>query len=289
MSQRAGVHAYTRNMTRALRLPALLLACFASVGQVTAKTTAAAPPPSEDLLKGPKVGDSNPRTLVAHDMMGRFQRIDGRPEEAALALLVLDPEVREAAKHVTERRYQSIREHLIDQIDLLRESSDATRAGDGKRAMELQLELFRRFGGADERSPLLADLVKLLPADAAADLTRMVDEYWTAWLAAETAANLGRPPAATEGRLRQQLFQGELTAVYNAILRPLQQKLERIYEVASVTEAQRGVIRNALIAYVKETRLRPSDAARLTLARAILAELDDGQREKVLAAALIAP
>lgn len=288
MLRRAGLHAYTRNMTRAFRLPALVLACFATVGPVPAKATAAAPPPPEDLLKGPTVGNPNPRTLVAHDMMGRFQRVEGRPEEAAVALLVLDPEVREAAKQVTERRHQSIREHLIDQIDLLRESSDATRAGDGPRAVELQLELFRRFGGADERSPLLADLVKVLPAEAGANLTRMVDEYWTAWVAAETAANPGRPAAAIEGRLRQQLFQGELTAVYNAILKPLQQKLERIYEVASVTEAQRSVIRNALIAYVKETRLRPSEAARLTLARAILTELDDGQREKVLAAALTA-
>jgi len=272
-------------MSHAPRLLAVLVAIVASVGPVSAE---AAPPPPSDLLKGPAVGNPNPHTLVANDMMGRFQRVDGRPEEAALALLVLEPEVREAAKQVTDRRFQSIRGHVIDQIDLLRESSDATRAGDGKRAEELQFELFRRFGGADDRSPLLADLVKVLPADAAADLTRMVDEYWTAWLAAEVAANPGRPAAAIEARLRHQLFQGELTEIYNAILRPLQQKLERIYEIASVTDAQRAVIRNAVIAYLKETGLRPSDTARLTLARAILAELDEGQREKVLAAALTA-
>jgi len=246
------------------------------------------PAPPADLLSGPTVGDSNSRSLVATDMMGGFQRVEGRPEEAAVALLVLEPEVREAASRVAEERFQAIREHVIDQIDLLRESSDATRAGDRKRAEELQLEIFRRFKDADERAPLVAPLSKVLPPERAAELARMVDEYWTAWIAEESKGLGERDRTLVEARLRYRLFQAEMTAVHQVFLVPLQQKLERIYEIAAVTDEQRAAIRGAAIAFLKETRLRPSQEARLALARSILAELSEDQRAAILAASLAA-
>ncbi|MFZ9916572.1 MAG: hypothetical protein ACO3IB_14730, partial [Phycisphaerales bacterium] len=228
----------------------------------------------------------------------QLMRVEGRPEEAALAKLVLEPEVREAAKRVVDERFEAIREHVVDQIDLLRDASDATRSGDRKRAEELQLELIRRFQGADVRSPLVAPLSKVLPPDAAAELTRMVDEYWAAWISAESGDGRGDEGRAggdeapdrgrVEARLRNQLVQAELAAVHRAYLLPLQQKLDRIYEVASVTDAQRAAIRNAVIQHVKQTRLRATAESRLALARAIMAELDEDQEAKILAAALTA-
>jgi hypothetical protein len=246
----------------------------------------AAPP--ADLLRGPAVTEDLRPSLVGSDMEGRFRRIEGRPEEAALAMLVLDPAVREAAKRVLDARLEAIREHVLDQIDLLRESSDATRAGDRKRAEELQGEMMRRFDGWRERAPLLAPLGDVLPPEAQAELVRMVDDYWTAWIASETRGDRRRDPADIEARLSRQLFQGELTAVYNATLRPLQQKLDRIYELAAVTDEQRAAIREAVIAHVKTTRLRPTEAQRLEFARAVIAPLDEEQRLRIVAAALTA-
>lgn len=272
------------------------LTAFASIGTALALAAIAPlpasaagankPPPPDDILRGPIVSDEAPRSLVSRDMAGRFVRVEGRPEEAAVPLLVLEPGAREAAMRVFDARFEAIREHVIDQIDLLREASDAVRSGDSKRADELQREMFRRFKGADERTPLIAPLAEVLPAAATAELTRMVDEYWAEWLDAESAEQPGRPREAIEARLKFQLFQGELSEVHAAILQPLQQKLDRIYEITEVTDTQRSAIRNAVIACVKESRLRPTGEARLALARAILAELSPEQREKVFAAAL---
>ncbi|MFM1803385.1 MAG: hypothetical protein RL136_264 [Planctomycetota bacterium] len=242
--------------------------------------------PAGDLLKGPPVVDSDSRTLVKRDLEGRLRRIEGRPEVAALAMLAIDPDVRDAAMRIVEERFEVVREHVIDQIDLLRESSDATRAGDRARAEELQREMIRRFDGWSERAPLLMSLAAVMPADAHAELTRMVDEYWSAWLASEAGTGNRAKPAELERRLAAQLLRGELTAVHNAALRPLQQRLDRIYEVAEVTDEQRAVIREAVIAHVKSTRLRQDADARLALSRAILAVLDDMQKERILAAAL---
>jgi hypothetical protein len=222
-------------------------------------------------------------------MTGRFRRIEGRPEVAALAMLVLEPDVRDAAHAVVEKRLTAIREHVIDEIDLLRESSDATRAGDRARAEELQRELFRRFPHAAQRAPLVEPLASVLPVEAHAELVRMVDEYWSAWIASEAEGRPDQPGKAAksvEDRLAFQLFQGELVTVYNAILRPLQQKLDRIYEIAEVSDAQRESIRSAVIGFVKTSRLHADDEASMALARAILDVLDEEQRTRVLAAAL---
>lgn len=274
-------------LRRAARGAALLLvastACHAGIPLDDPPTTR--PSPAGDLLRGPAVLDTARPSLVASDMEGRFRRVEGRPEEAALAMLALEPAVREAAKRILDARLEAIREHILDEIDLLRESSDATRAGDRKRAEELQTELFRRFEGSGERAPLLSPLAEALPADAHAELVRMVDEYWRAWIASETAGNR-RTPESVEARFTRQLFQDELTTVHNATLRPLQQKLDRIYELAEVSDAQRAAIRAAVIEHVKRTRLRPSDDARLALARAILGALDEAQRERLFAAVI---
>ena len=249
-------------------------------------------PPARDLLRGPPALDAARPSLVASDMEGRFRRVEGRPEEAALAMLALDPAVRERAKAVLDARLEAVRGHLLAEIDLLRDASDATRAGERKRAEEIQAELARRFRflgqEPDERSPLLAPLGEILPPDAHAELVRMVDEYWTAWIASETRGDRRRAPGAVEARLALQLLQGELTAAYNAVLRPLQQKIDRIYEITGVSDAQRAAIRAALIEYARSTRLRPSEAERTAFARAILAELDDEQRARLLAAAIAA-
>lgn len=244
------------------------------------------PPRTDDILRGPVVADEERRTLVATDMAGRFVRIDGRPEAAALPLLVLEPAVRASALRVLDARFELVRDHVIDHLDLLRESSDAVRDGDQVRAERLQFELFRKFQGADQRTPMVAPLAEVLPAAAAAELIRLVDQYWEGWLAAESAEHPGQSREAIEARLRFQLFRGELLEVYDAILRPLQRKLDRVYEIAEVTEAQRQAIRHAVIAQVKESRLRPTDEARLALARVILAELGTEQRERIFAAAL---
>ncbi|MFM1822209.1 MAG: hypothetical protein RI967_475 [Planctomycetota bacterium] len=250
----------------------------------------AAPP--ADLLRGPAVTEDLRPSLVASDMEGRFRRIEGRPEEAALAMLVLDPAVREAAKAVLDARLEAVRAHLLAEIDLLRDASDATRAGERKRAEEIQAELARRFRylgkGSEERAPLLAPLAEVLPPEAHAELRRMVDEYWTAWIASETRGDRRRKPEAVEARLVLQLLQGELTGAYNAVLRPLQQKIDRIHDIAKSTDAQRAAIRMALIAHAKATGLRPNEEERAAFARAILAELDEEQRARILAAALAA-
>lgn len=57
---------------------------------------------NKPLLSGPEVDESEARTLVQYDLAGRLILLQQQPEEAAVGLLVLDPDRRAAAGQLFE-------------------------------------------------------------------------------------------------------------------------------------------------------------------------------------------
>lgn len=280
--------------SRALTTLTLALAALAALSAATALAQPEPadqpmqPPNDQPLLAGPQVRDSAADTLVQRDMQGRFQRLDARPEEAALTRMVLDPEQRERARAVIGDRAASLRRHLVDNIDLIRESTDAIRAGDQATARRLARDLYDSFDPAHERDPLLAPLAAVLSPDEHTELTRLVDEYWDSWIDAELRASPGQPREQVRDRLILEQFQSELTTAYRYTLQPFQQKLDAIYAAVEPTPEQRAAIRAAVIEYIRDGRLQPTADQRAILARTIYQALDEPRRIKLLAAALAA-
>jgi hypothetical protein len=248
------------------------------------------PPPREPLLGGPTVPDEVMRSLIEVDGMGRFVRLQIRPEEAALGRALVDPDRRERAREATETRKQALGMLLVDNIDRVRDATDAIAAGENDTVTAIYREMFDRFEAEHRRAPLLPVYAEVLAPEELAEVTRLVDEYWEAWLAWELRNVSDRPAAmdnsdeaqaAMEQRLSFQLFREELAQAYSWTLRPFRYKLEALYEATEATPEQRKALRAVIIDYVRTTRLKPTPEQRRETADAIYSILDETQRRKL--------
>ncbi len=237
-------------------------------------------------LAGPSVDQKYSQSLARSDMQGRFIKLDVRPEEAALRVMVLDPETRERAQGVIADRAARLRRHLVDQIDLIKTSNDETIAGDANAKQRLAKQLYETFEPGHLRDPLAGPLAAVLTPEKHAEMMRLVDDYWEAWIDAEVKASPKTKREAMEERLSFRQFQIELGAAYESTLRPFQQKLDAICEVVEATPEQRQRIRTAVIRYIRDASLNPTDAQRQELAEAVYSALEESQRVKLFAAAL---
>ena len=264
----------------------------AALGQdARAKKDAPNEQPSKEQapLSGPKV--PNRATLVRTDMQGKFQRLEVRPEEAALEVMQVDPGRLDQARAAIEARNAALRKHLIDHITLVKEwadERDGGESGKGGGIERLMQELYDRFDPQHLRDPLLVPLAKALDGDEHAELTRLVEEYWRAAIDAEQGKRPNSVRPEIEKRQLFGLFQREVRKAYDATLRPFRQKLENVYAAVDPTPEQRVALRNAVIAYIQESRLTPNQELRLKLARAIYDALDEERRVKLLSAGLTA-
>ena len=243
----------------------------------------------EALLRGPTVPDHVVRTLVNIDMGGKFTPLQGRPTEAALGLMLIEPDRRASAREVAEARSLSIGMLLVDNIDLVKEASDATKAGDNAKTQKVYRRLYKQFDPDHVRDPLLAPLQEILSPTQHEEVQRLVNEYWDAsinWALRNAKDKSDAARKKTQRRLSFQLFRREIGEAYKWSLRPIQQRLESIYQATEPTEEQRSAIRNVMIDYIRESRLRPTPEQRQTAAARIYDLLDEAQRLKLFEQAL---
>lgn len=245
--------------------------------------------PGSSPLSGPRVAEETVRTLVSRDMQGRFQPVEGRPESAALARIPIDPVRREAARRVMEDRASALRAHLVEHIDMLRAWTDASLAGEEEEVRRIQLELYQMFEPEGNRAVLHAPLAEALSGAEFAELERVLDEYWDAWMSAEAGDRMmDAAPENLELRLAYRLYQQELAYAYESTLRPVQQRLERIYATVEPTPEQRATIRAAVIGLIRAGGLSPTAQQREEAARMIYDALDEDRRFRLFAAGLSA-
>lgn len=245
----------------------------------------AAAQPEPDPLRGPAVPDTARRTLIHRSMTGDFQRVEGRPEAAAVQLLDLDEETRERVTEVLDARDMAVAMLLVEEIDAVKVISDASLAEDRPRVNQLMHELWETFDPETSRSPLLAPLAEVLPPAQHAELTRIVDEYWDALVAWQTRDQPDDDPERiaaqreqTERRLAYELFAAEVGTGYNATLLRYRQAMDALYEAVQPTDEQREQMRTILVDHIRETQLQPTPEQRRATNRRIYDLLDEERR-----------
>lgn len=254
-----------------------LVACL-----LTGGLPGAQPPPDEP-LRGPAVSERVARTLVRFNARGEFLRVEGRPDEAALAVLPIDASRRERAQAAVTERGTALGVLLVDHIDLVKEATDAIQAGDRDRAQALSREMYALYVPDGARDPVAAVLKGVLSGEEYAELTRLVDEYWKAWIDWELRSARDRTDAArtrAQEQLAYGLFQEELRLAYERTLRPYQERIETIARAVEPTPEQRAEIRLIIIDYIRQGRLRPTPELRREILRRIYLALDEDRRTK---------
>lgn len=246
------------------------------------------PQPADNPLRGPAVSAHAKRTLVHYNMSGEFERIEGRPEAAAAQLLELDEATAQRVKEAIDARDLSVAMLLVEEIDAVKEISDAILAGDNDRARELQLELWATFEPQTPRSPLLEPLAEILSAAQLADVNRLTDEYWEALIDWQTRDRPETDPDRikvvrdrTEHQLAFQAFQQEVRVGYEATLRRYRDAMEGIYNAVEPTDEQRELMREILIDHIRTTKLNATPTQRRAATRRIYDLLDDERRGKL--------
>lgn len=240
-------------------------------------------PAAEPVLGGPKVPDELVRTLVRRDAKGNFLRAEGRPEEAALALLGLKPDDREKARGVIGDRAARLCDSLFDHADRLREASDLIAAGKRDEAASIARAFWDEFEPDHAPAPMLYAMGQALGPAHEAELTRIVDEYWDAWITWELRRSRDKSEQArsrVRERLAFQLFQDELRQAYDRVIRPYRERVEQIFAALDPTPEQRASIRGAVVEFVRESRARPTPQQRREVLTKIYSILDQERRAK---------
>ncbi len=242
------------------------------------------PADAPDLLKGPEVPESIARTLIRFDAQGRFQRTEGRPEEAAITLLELESEARDAARQAAAARRETLRGYLIDNLDLIIASADFQEAGDREKVQGILRQMRDALDPQHERSPALNAICATLAEEHASELRRLVDEYWNALADWELRNSRDKSEAARQrvfDRVGFDLFQQDIRQAYERTLRPLRNKFDTIVQSVDATDEQKQAIRAILHEYIRAGRLDPSPDLQQEAARRVYQVLDEDRRRKL--------
>jgi hypothetical protein len=243
-----------------------------------------------DTLRGPQVEREQLETIVITDMSGNFIPVEGRPELVAFTRICDDPNDLARARELGTARVFELTELLVDEIDTLRQITDANAEGDSAYAQTLMAQIRLKYDPDMVRDPLRADLEEMLNTDQRKRLDSILDEYWLRWVSANTPENAqnmkGEPvDQATylriENRLNNQLFQTDIARAYEYSLQRYQGAMTAMYDAIEPTPEQRAWIRNRVIEHIKETRLSPTLEQREALVLEIYEMLDEDRKVKL--------
>lgn len=243
-----------------------------------------------DTLRGPRVDREQIDTIVITDMSGNFTPVEGRPELVAFARVCDDPDDLARARELGTSRVFDLAELLVDEIETVRTITDALAEGNNAYAQTLLAQLRLRHDPEMLRDPLRAGLEPMLEDAQRERFDRILDEYWDAWIAANTPESdqnmQGQPrtPAIKqqiENRLNNELFQRDIANAYEYSLKRYRDAMQAMYDAIEPTPEQRAWIRNRVIQHIKDTRLNPTLEQREALMLEIY-DMLDGERQTKL-------
>ncbi|HHN78094.1 MAG TPA: hypothetical protein ENK11_05390 [Phycisphaerales bacterium] len=264
------------------RITPLIALCLFAAAPIGAE------PERPDPLRGPVVSAEATRSIVSKDMSGRFRPLETRPEVAAVQKLDLDEVTRERTREIIDQRALDVSMLLVDHIDTVKEITDRLPAGEDDAARELLYDIWESFEPDAPRAPLLGPLGGVLSPDQLAEVRRLVDDYWAAWIDWDLRGSEKRrkDPAArarVEKRLAFHLFEREVRRGYDASLGHYREAVEAIYNAVDPTDEQREAIREIIIDHIKSTRLHATPAQRRETNMKIYRMLDDERKERLFA------
>lgn len=242
----------------------------------------------DDLLRGPDLDAQTPTTIVRYSMSGDFEQLQGRPEMSAFAAVVdqsMMQNIQEQAIEIELQRTVDLSLLLIEEIDLMKESTDALRAGDQKAAREIQGRLHEMFDPKKRHDPLSPELINLLDDQQRKEYKRILEQYWESWTDWVLRDRDDRDKAAVRKRARQRLtrrlFEQELAEAYEISIKRYRDALEAIYAAIEPTNEQREEIREIVIEHIKAMRNEASPQQRRETMHEIYAMLDEERRTKL--------
>ncbi|MBL0928338.1 MAG: hypothetical protein IBJ11_11925 [Phycisphaerales bacterium] len=240
-------------------------------------------------LSGPSVsqpgkGAAKP-TLVERDFEGKVKRLEVPPEEAALEMLGLTAEEREATAAVLAARASLMDRLLVDHYDLVARGLTIRNEPEAAKRLAYAEEVRKAFAPVREQGRLVDLLAAKLPEGKSGELRRMTREYWEAVLregAGEVKEAGDRRGAVREQmrKLGEEAFGHEIKRSFERLSASGQQRLDDAVKTLGLTPEQELKVRNLSTDFAQQTKLKPTAAQRAELFRKIMAELTPEQRVK---------
>lgn len=239
-----------------------------------------------EVLAGPKVAPASAPSLVERDFTGRVKRLDLPPEEAALALLDLDSEAREATTRILNERAAIMDRIVRDNIDLLLRFVTARQGGDRAAILSLLAEFSAKLEPVHARGELVDELHDALPPAARGTFTSLVSDYRRA-IADEAVADAKAKgerarPRAIAARERLADLGLEVKRSYERQIGAGQKELDELIAELNLSSEQEAFVRNLVIEHVQKTKGKPTPAQQRQLVVTIMARLTAEQNKIVL-------
>ena len=232
-----------------------------AVPPAPAPAPSAAPSTEAGLLGGPRVVDKPARTsIVERDSTGNLVRLEVRPEQAALDLLVLTRAEREPVDKILAERLTRVTQLLKDNQALFLKIQGARQGGAKPAEIAPLMQEFRPIARPFVESPLRDQIAAALPEGKRAEFKRLVAEYFGA-ATAEEAANRARqempgsdqapaqrggpaggPPEMIARRAEVNLLLREMGGALRTIVKERREQTEELMRVIDATPEQQAQI-----------------------------------------------
>ncbi|KAA0215644.1 MAG: hypothetical protein DYG94_08610 [Leptolyngbya sp. PLA3] len=225
-------------------------------------------------------------TLVRWDYAGRLVLLDSSAEEAAIALLELTREQKERVLEIVAERAAIFDKVIITSIDLFQRFESADESKNGAQMLDLLGQFTERLGPLTRRGSLFDEVYSVLPREQAMRFARLVDEYhWALLRDARRAAELeNRSFDAVQAAL-QIRGQEMLRAIERSLERSTvagEREFEELLEKLDLKPESEQTIRAMATDFAARTNLNPTKAQTLVFVVQVLAELEPGERAKVV-------
>lgn len=282
----------------------LLAAAGSAVGAwgMTGAEPEPKPAAKPDPMSGPKVEPGGgeaakaPASLVKRDFDGKLERLDRRPEAAALDLLGLTAEERAGADKLLAARAGKVSELLTEHYALFLSLQGARQGGAAAEELRPKMREFREAAGGLVDPPLAQQVAATLPEAKRAEFSRLVGEYIRAMSEEDAATRRGGEPAmegdrpaarrperagAAPMRMELNLLLREVGRTLSAMVTERRERMDELLKAVGASDEQGEKIRRlAREAAAEGGGMNQTEAQRAELARKILDVLTPEQRRK---------
>ncbi|MEZ6241998.1 MAG: hypothetical protein R3B57_03050 [Phycisphaerales bacterium] len=239
------------------------------------------------VLEGPKVeAEATKPTLVHRGYDGALEPLEAPPEVAALDLLDLDADTREAIDHVLGARAATIDGVVLRNVRTLVELQTAKATGDKAAQRELLGSLVDQLEPLRKSGRLVDQIAKVLPDEQVPEYRRLVRERHMARFeeirAELRSEGLEDVDAAAFKRLIGEALGLEIKRSYDRIVESGTSRLEETLEALELDTQTEGEVRRLVQDFAQKTALNPSPEQRRELFGQIYRALPADARERLV-------
>jgi hypothetical protein len=223
---------------------------LAALSLMPAAIAISAPDPTtpSDILAGPKVSEGPERpSLVKVDFAGQLERLDTRPEAAAISLLNLSAEERAKVDRFFTERTASVTAALYENMDAFLELQAVRQSGDLAEARP-QLRRFRQSVAPLLNPPLAEQVAAHLPESARDEFSRLVNEYKQALQEADTADRDRAINSPESDRMSQRRQRARVGSMADARYELSQLMREMARSLSTIVDERRAQTEQLLVA-----------------------------------------